>query len=239
MLTSDKAGDLNFRTNTAHLSLAGRLYFINKRQVQSYLSLGFQFGYVTSSFDQSAIRTTFPNQIVLNYEQSNYLDAGIGGTYVYTTKKFLIYLGSAIFHLHKPIYSFGESNQYHLSPRYVGHLGGEFKISNGFTFLPSALYQQQGTTSELVIGGFLKLGHLQTLDDVNLLIGSWYRWNDAFIVSFRYQTNNLMVTFSYDANTSTLVNASNGFGALEISATYFGIYKNRKKNRKKIRCPSF
>jgi len=69
----------------------------------------------------------------------------------------------------------------------------------------------------------------------------YYRINDAAIIGFGMEKNNIQANISYDINTSDLTTASNYRSGFEFSVIY--IWKNKKKEKKieetEEKCPKY
>jgi len=88
---------------------------------------------------------------------------------------------------------------------------------------PAVLYQSQSTATELVAGNEF---HLIVGDDefravsTAVFLGGWIRSNDAMMITGGIEWKGLRLGLSYDYNTSSLKDASNGNGGFEISLRY-------------------
>ena len=69
-----------------------------------------------------------------------------------------------------------------------------------------------------------------------LIVGMYYRLNDALIPMFGYQVNDLRFTINYDATISTLGNLNGTRGAYELSIIKTGVFPTRSCSA--IRCPT-
>jgi hypothetical protein len=69
-----------------------------------------------------------------------------------------------------------------------------------------------------------------------LIMGVYYRNNDAIIPLFGYQINDLKMTFNYDATISSLSKSNLTRGAYEISIVKSGIFPSSQGRQ--TRCPS-
>lgn len=241
LVMNDRAGEINYSQNGAYLSLAYSKNFSSSPRRSHYLTLGFQGGYLSNRFDISKIEVVDPSQLAINVTRMDYLDVAVGGLWFYATQDFNVYLGVSAYHLNKPLLSLSTNSDETLYQRQSVHAGGEWKVGRALSLLPSALYQRQGEMQEIVVGTWLLLGENQRQEETALFIGGWYRVEDAFIISTRLDYQDFSFILSYDANTSTLVEASRGFGAVEVSVQY-GINRNmqgRSGKNKYGSCPRF
>jgi type IX secretion system PorP/SprF family membrane protein len=145
------------------------------------------------------------------------------------------YGGVAVHHLFEP----NESlivQEAPLERKYTVHAGATIKINEDFkgesdaTISPNILYQQQFDFQQLNLGVYASKGPL--------ILGVWYRINDAFIILAGVETDRFKVGYSYDVTTSTL-GVSQTAGSHEISFAMNFNCKPQKKKLRAINCPAF
>jgi type IX secretion system PorP/SprF family membrane protein len=239
---SDNAGEPRISTTNINLNLAYHLVLGKK----STIGLGLYGGYGQRamvpptgkwatqydgfSYDGAAASgETFAN---LSF---SYLDAGAGLVYTYgsntgyitqnKTRKFNV--GLAAYHVNRPNHSFvGDGNEV-LPIRFSGFVNAEIGIQNTTSaFLPGFYYQNQGSASEIFLGGYYKIifnsGSKYTANEkpFSLSIGLFGRWQDAFVGKVLLDWDRYSIGMSYDINTSRLSSVSNFRGGFELFLRY-------------------
>ena len=94
-----------------------------------------------------------------------------------------------------------------------------YSYTNELSFEPSFQLQFQGPYKELTIGG-TSTYLFSKKDNIFLSGGLWWRTQDAFCLQFGMARGPLYCGVSYDFNYSSLVPASRGRGAFELSLRY-------------------
>ena len=243
---NDVAGDSKMGTVHAALSLSG-IVTLNRQQ---RISLGLQTGYMQKSFNVSNIQwdnqfngyqydPSLPSGEMNFMEKTGFFDMSAGVAYKYFSTKTNLYNiervsfngGIAFFHLTRGKQEFFQGFQDRLYGRIVVSASSLFTPENNpFGFLPSLLYQRQGTLSEAIIGagvnyyikadtkytGFVKQAYLGF--DVK------YRVNDSFITGIRVKFNDFEIGLSYDYTTSNLGSRINGVGGFELGFKFTDTY---------------
>jgi type IX secretion system PorP/SprF family membrane protein len=231
LINTDKSGDSRLTTTQFFVSGA----YVKKLNKDSthFLSVGLQPGVTTKSFDVSAL--TFDNQYdgdSYNASMSSgenfpktritYFDFGGGLAYLWKkNSRTLVSIGLSALHLNRPKQSFFNNDDIRLDVKTNVGAIAEFPVASQLDVLPSILYQRQGTFQETVIGLFGKY-HLKPIDGMTTAVslGGFYRMKDAFVLVANMDYKNFNVGFSYDINTSKLIEATNRRGGFEISLIY-------------------
>lgn len=146
-------------------------------------------------------------------------ELNIGGIYYYANPTVRInpFLGFSAFHLTQPKESFfGDDNR--LPRRYLVHGGSKFILSEKFHAGVYLLGMRQRNAWEVTttILGYYNLKESKTF----LLFGPTYRSKDALIFHLGVKFGDFTYRMSYDINTSSLKNISNGRGGFELSLIY-------------------
>lgn len=210
---------------------------------------GIQIGYNARSIDYSQL--TFDEQYdgdVFNpdlgntetFDGNNHGFADLAAGLVYTLKigdESHLGAGVSMQHLNSPDDSFfGESIS--VPTRLQADLLLDARLSDRFDLIPTVLYQQQGSASELVAGTSLRININDKPGKLyNFYVGGFLRTSDAIILSAGLDYNYLHAAFSYDINTSDLERASNNKGGPEFSLIY--IIKKVKPAKIKPPCPVY
>ncbi len=246
----DKAGELNFRTMQANLSIA---YFKDLGgNGRNYLSAGFSAGFAQRSISINPTTDFLDGTESLPHDKFSFLDLSAGLLWYYYPKKSrrdnYYYVGTALFHLNRPDQSFfARGNDFsgeivRLNYRQVIHGGASLEIRKGkFYIQPSIFAQLQHPNIELNLGSYFKyvLGHMTNKENMAVYLGGFYRFNDAAILAARMDIKDYYFTFSYDINTSNLKSGSNGAGGFELSLVKVLFNKNQRKCPDPYDCPKF
>ena len=157
-LFSDKAGDLNFRTNSAALSFSV-LKALDRRGT-NVVSLGIQNAFTNQSLNYANI-IAFDEEPAIAAGATNsigYWDVSAGLSWFSAIdKNSYFYLGAAMFHINRPLVSFLEreknvTDASLLERRLVLHGGADIKLGRYSTVKPSVLYMNQGPHQEITMG---------------------------------------------------------------------------------------
>lgn len=162
-----------------------------------------------------------------------------------------MYAGLGLFHINRPEISlFNRSNSSadieRLYMRVTAHAGGEFLVGgrgSAISLLPGFVGMFQGPFMELNMGLGIKY-QAPRYDDFAFKLSVWTRLAnrledqidaDALMISIGIDYQTFQFAVSYDINTSTLSNVSNGQGSLEFSV----IYTHDGKHSRGQGCPAF
>ncbi len=259
-LAADRAGDLNFSTNTVDFNLSVQQAF--DASGRNIFSVGFKGGLLNHRIDYSKMEGYATETELLESAPSNLntWDLGAGVTYFHKSKhKEYFYVGASLFHINEPEISFfgtmvnpeflsdGELGKI-LYRKWVVHGGGKFKFNNNISALPSFIFLDQGPHKEIKVGSFIKYRGSSSMkkNDFALYIGGWIRsyiekdifGTDAIDVSLRIDQNKTIYTFSFDFNTSKLRRASNGLGGPELSVIKLIEWNKLRRKQWKVKCPA-
>jgi type IX secretion system PorP/SprF family membrane protein len=184
--------------------------FGNKQVDFSKLTFGEQFtGY---GFD-----TNLPTGESALSNMKPYLSASLGILYSITTDNSNIDVGVSAYHLNKPKQTVLENPNQYLKIRYVGHANFDTYLSEQLLLNANGVYQRQGTTGYVSIGG--GLGYFLTDDPENVVlnIGLWYWFNNAVIPYIGVMYQNIQLGLSYDISVSKLSLAAEKPKSFELS----------------------
>jgi type IX secretion system PorP/SprF family membrane protein len=249
--THDVAGDIKMKRTQLlpvvnyHKSLSG-----NK---DDFLSVAFMAGPVNSQFDPTllkmgdqfqngAFNPNAPTAQVFSRTGFTYWDAATGLTF---NSGFgednRYYIGAALFHFNKPKVAFYAANGSStiLPSKFVLNAGVNLATSDIHRAIVFADYFTQGGHRQFLGGAMyqMQLASNYDNDDVmNLSLGGFYRWKDAFIPVVKMDIYKLSIGLSYDINTSQLTTASNWKGGFELTASYKAKLSNRSLEADKVRC---
>lgn len=233
---NDKAGDGNL-SNTSILGSVAYHKFLSSGDgdPNKAVSVGFQGGYTSKSIDISKLY--FGNQFTEGYFRGpsgellnngvHYWTVNAGVSYSQKVgENFAFTLGLGANNLNQPREAFerDRNSQVGLNMRYTGQLGAIIGVSDRLALKPAILYQSQATATELVLGNEFAytVGNPEFRDvtSTSVFAGIYYRNQDAIMVTGGLEFKGVRFGLSYDYNTSTLKDASNGNGGFEISIRY-------------------
>lgn len=213
------------------LGVGGQLAVVQKRI--DFSKLIFEDQLTSNGFDP-----TLPSGEYIPNASITYPDYDVGLIYNQLIGQWSsFYAGLSYYHISQPHESFLGAN-YHLHSRFTAHGGGVIGFNASTSFYVSGLFMQQGSATEIAIGGALGLlvnGIPET--PTVFYVGSWYRYRDAINPYVGLQVNNVQVGITYDVNTSSLQAASLHRGGMEISVIY--TYPPPGPNLKRYKCPRF
>ena len=176
---------------------------------------------------EGVVRST--KQAANNVLSLTYADLS-AGMMVYTDR---FYGGFAVDHLSKPRQGLLSQEGERVSRKYTFHGGAKIPFTTltneSRTISPNILISKQGKFSQLNVGIYVQLD--------KLIMGAWYRSNDAIILLAGVETKKLRIGYSYDITTSSLATAA--LGSHEISYTKLINNKKRKNPVVTNSCPMF
>ncbi len=250
VVLNDVAGRGNLRSNKVYGSLA----YHQMLGYSGLLSAGFNAGYVSKRIDLA--KFTFDNQwngkffdaalnngeLQLQNGNIAYFDMQAGLNYAYfPNEDTYINAGFSIHHLNQPRESFFVSNNNQVPRRYIGFLNGSFKLNDDWIINPNTYFSTQAKASEWVAG--MNAAYNVTGNGEFILIaGGYLRLQDAGIAMVGFEKNNIRVTFTYDATTSSLGRFNASQGAYEFSLLKNGYYQQGftdKNLKRQSLCPRF
>jgi type IX secretion system PorP/SprF family membrane protein len=213
---------------------------------------GIRFG-VAGGIQQASIdffRLRFPNQFTADgfdpnipvselrgITSANRIHEQVNAGVLYTNKIF--YLGVSAFNLTTPTQNFipdGNSANAKLPMRLNAYTGVNIPLNSqkpdGPSISPAVMYRMQGPFSQLDLGLYVNLDPI--------VIGTWYRMNDAMIFLVGLKRGIFSFGYSYDYTVSSLTNAASG-GAHEVSVgvTLEGPERRGRRPSAKMSCPRF
>ena len=223
------AGDYN----DLGILLTGAYSFTVDNNEMHKFSVGLQAGVIQKSVDfdklyfESHYTTTgggsFDQNLPTgeNFGGSNFWipDVNAGFVYYYGKDQIRVnpFIGASVFHLTQPKETFYATDN-KLPLRYKAHAGAKVNISVKIQLMPKVLFMRQRNAQEINYG-LMAHYHLGSTG-VIVLLGPTLRSSDAFILEGGAKFGNYEAKVSYDFNTSSLSDFSDGKGGFEISLTY-------------------
>jgi type IX secretion system PorP/SprF family membrane protein len=244
---NDKAGD----GDLALSQIQGDIAYHLQLSQHFMLSLGGSAAYVQRSVDYDKL--TFDAQwdgFVFNphmsngekgIQKTNYTTVGAGLNMAWFPTEFAyIKVGAAIANINEPTETFYANGKNTVAMRPTLYVDGLFKTASALTVNPSLYITTQRGAYQFVAGSAFKV----RLNDVNeapvqLILGIFDRWADAFIGVAGLEFNNIQFTANYDMTMSTLAPYNGSYGALEFSLIYHRPYSRNSGIKSMLSCPRF
>ena len=196
------------------------------------LGLGFQGSYherrinlaklnFEEQFTSEGFVNTLPTGEVFTDINNKYFDfnAGLIFNNRDSVKGIDYYIGASVYNILEPTVALTNLQYYHLPSRYSGHAGLSVRVSQLSDIKFSATYLQMAKATNLTIGAAWDRS-LDSKSSTNLILGSWYRWDDALIPYVGFRKNSFQLGLTYDATLSSLKTLSITRNAYEISFIY-------------------
>lgn len=242
-LLRDVAGSGDLTTTRAFASVA----YHQAIGLGSLVSAGFNVGYVNKRVDFTKL--TFDNQWNGKFfditapsgepfatNQVNYftLQAGLNYAY-YPNQNTYLNVGFSASNINRPKESFFTDGlvDTRLATRLTTFVNGSFRAADAVILNPNLYVSTMAGSMEVVAGGTAQR-NLGGNGNTQLIMGVYYRVNDALIPVLGVQQNGYKFTFSYDATSSSLKNFNQGRGAYEMSIVKQGLI-DKSRN---IKCPA-
>lgn len=210
--TGVKLGDdLNHR-----IVLALQAGIISRRVDPSKFKWGEQWNPITGYNASNPTTESFSNTSATS------LDVGTGALYFDASpnKKQNAFGGISVFHINRPkdpIVAEQSDELNKIPMRYTLHGGVSFNLTEKTHIIPHALLMHQGSANELMLGAYAQ----HTInEETDVMIGAYYRVNDAVAPFFGVDYRDFVVGLSYDVNASKLGNLSRNVNSFELSLSY-------------------
>ena len=210
------------------------------------IAIGIQAGMLARRFDPSKFTTgeqwsagggfngsSGTGETLVN-KGATVFDAGAGVLYydMNPQTKASPFLGVSVGHLTQPEGLYIGAND-KLPMRVTVHGGVAINPGGTFVVTPNFLYLRQGNADEKMLGAF---GQYRASDNMSLLGGINYRFNDAVVPFVGFDYKNFLVGLSYDVNTSDLGRMVDNVNSFELSLSYT-IKRNRILGQRFFSCP--
>jgi type IX secretion system PorP/SprF family membrane protein len=232
---SQKAGDGGYSYTTAYgnFNYTGVRFGTGEYQ---RIAMAIQGGFIQRRFNPSKLvfsdqwnpvtGQTRPTAETFNKTSSISFDAGAGFLYYDATpgKKANVFAGLFASHITRPENEFIQNEK--MPIRYTAHAGVRLTLSETVSLTPNAMYLTQGSAQEKMLGLYAQL---RAAAGTDVLLGVNYRFKDAIAAHAGFTYNNLVLSVSYDINTSELGKMVSGANSFEVSISYTG--------RKKVKTP--
>lgn len=255
-LTNDLAGD----SRLGRLQMLPVVSFHKAfNDESSYLTFAVMGGLVQSQFDptkltfndqfQNGVFNPVSNPTSATFDRTSitYMDASTGLAFNGSLgDDHRFYVGAACYHFLKSKASFYNNDNLLLKKRFVLN-GGVNYYTGGYDHLYLyGDYIWQGGNRQF-LSGILFSKMIKSYntyaddpeDNVSLIFGGAYRWNDAIIPVLKLEMKKLYFGASYDVNISKLKAASQYRGGFEFSIAYLSVLNSimRRSLRESTGCP--
>ena len=240
----DQVGDGKFQTNEVQLSVCHPVVLNQNQTFRPALQIGFNQRQLNSDafyFDSQYNGYIFdPNAPTNEYFQTASMTKpmlGLGLIHQFNiSKQYFLQSGLGLFNLTRPNQSFFDDNtQRDIRLNFFSQL--RYQYTKLLVLEPSFQINFQGPYQTMTIGSngeYL----FSSRDQITLNAGFWWRTNDALCLQFGMAKGPLSTGISYDFNYSSLVPASRGRGAFELSLRYVFTKFNPPPLQYRI-CPDF
>ncbi len=244
-ILKEVAGSGNLSATSATFSIA----YHQLLGYKSLLSAGFSAGVVAKKIDASKLvfdnqwngqffESTIPSNEPFAFSQAGYFDLSMGLNYaLFASENAYFNAGVSIMHLNRPKESFYEASlvDSRINMRYTFFANASIKVQDIWIVNPNIYYSTAGSAKEIVLG--MNANRDLSGDGAKqLILGLYYRNNDAVIPVVGYQINDIKITVNYDATISTLSTFNGTRGAYELSIIKHGIFPSSLG--KSVKCPT-
>lgn len=256
--TTDRAG--SFGLNTTNLSVSAAYHKSLDKNMDQYLSAGFQVGVFQRNLSYGNIffqdqfdgvsAYNLPTDEFLPANNFGYGDFSVGVHYsISPIPTFKLAVGGAMHHLFQPNVSFFKNEtssaatnlDVPLFRKYQAHLAVTNIISEAVSYTPRIMYVVQGNHQQMLVGLNLRYEILES-NGTAFQVGAWLRPVNEFnhfdlaaaVLMAGIELNKLNIGLSYDAHLASLTSQFERLGSFEISLRYIGEYENDS-----FFCPEF
>jgi type IX secretion system PorP/SprF family membrane protein len=247
-LLDEQSADKSYNFMNGYFTMAYTGVRLGPRQ-NHFIVLAAQWGFLNRHFDVSKMQFGDQWSSALGYDPNiasgesfvkpsvTSFDAGVGIAYYDATpeKTASLFGGFSAVHLNRPANPILSGDAAATLPiRYSFHAGVRIIESEYFTIVPTVIYMKEGSAEEKAAGAYLQI---YASDDVDVMLGANWRWDDAFCPFAGFYYKGLTVGVSYDANISPgeAVVANNG--SFEVTLSY--VFQKINAKTKKFYCPRF
>ena len=145
-------------------------------------------------------------------------DLNAGLVYTYNDGSSSFYLGTSVYNIRRPEFTFFSDSSSRINLRKMLHSGANFYINEsvGTKMTLSFLAMEQARSIELNFGGAFGI----PISDYYLYLGSFYRFKDSFYPYISFQSKSLQIGISYDIMTSGLRKYNPKRSSIELSFLY-------------------
>ena len=239
--------------NLSLMEIQGDIAYHLHMGEHALLSLGFSAASVQRSvnydkltfdmqWDGEQFNTTYPNgEKMAGLVKTNYTTVGSGiNLAMFPNENIFMQFSAGVLNINQPNESFYNQKNV-VAYRPIGSIDMLFKAGGSLIINPSMYVTTQSGASEIVAGNLFRV-HVAGTDINNneeLILGLFYRLNDAIIGTAGYTFGNLQFMVSYDFTTSGLTPYDGSYGAMEFSIIFKGNYYKTENATTMYTCPRF
>lgn len=226
---NDHAGSLNYGTVSANAILS--YYQSVNSSNNTLVSFALEGGYSQCGMNSEEALFGDPSEIIDN-PVGHYYTVGAGvALFHQATNNLNFKFGLSGRNLNRPQITFTGMEGNFINRKLNGYLRTEYRCASMWSILPLAAVQLQHNNTEIVVGCDAKY-HYSEIAGTHIVYsaGLYYRHADALIFNVAAEIDAFVVSVNYDANISTLSEASNSIGALELSLIY-RLTRSKNKTR--------
>lgn len=244
-LYKDAAGSGSLTSTSGYASVA----YHQMLGYNSLLSGGFSLGFTSKRIDISKlsfddqwngkfIDVSIPSNEPIAFSQASYLDLQMGLNYAYfASENVYVNAGVSVMHINRPRETFFDpsvsNNQ--IPRRYTAFINSNIKIQNTWIVNPNLYVSKMGNAWESLIG-FNANRDLSGDGAQQLVLGLYYRNNDAVIPMVGVEINDMRIILNYDATISSLGGLNGTRGAYELSIVKSGLFSS--SGGRSVKCPT-
>ncbi len=246
----DVAGDLKMGTTQLNMSIAGIIFINEQQFLSAGLQGGYvqksisttamlwenQYDAGSGTFNTSLLSSdvSTPSISYGNFSTGLSWSYNADQSTRFDNNQLKINLGLAAININSPKQNFfngvsssaGDNNE-KLYSRFVFHGAGQIGIKNtNMALMPNIVFFKQGPSYQLNTGTLLRFTirddskYTGFIKETALSLGAQYRLKDALIPVIIFEYAQYAIGLSYDINTSSLRQGTQGRGGLEISLRY-------------------
>ena len=193
-------------------------------------------------WDEFAFDRSAPNLEGSPNQKTSFTDIGAGINFaIYNNDNLYVKTSLGLMNMNRPVETFyGQSNRIGMRPN--ASIDVIYKASARIIINPAVYYARQKKASQLIIGSLFNFNTSSdgtSLTSNEVILGTFYRNNDALVAVAGYKFKNHRFMVNYDHTISKLNTANGGLGAFEFSYIIQGNYRKDDANRKIYGCPRF
>lgn len=234
-VSADRAGTLDYGSTSASAILSYYQAIFNS---DNLISIAAEAGVGQTGFNPENIQLPDGSE-PFSREKALYPTLGAGvAWFCQHTENFYTKVGFSLRNINEPDISYLGMSDTRLSRKWNLYARGEWRWLSNWSLLPVVGYQHQKNFSELVYGADVKW-YLNERPNgfLALSAGLLGRHGDALSINLAVEWTAWTFAFSYDANLSTLAEASHTLGAFEIGVVYKLSRNDDNRRRKALPCP--
>ena len=254
MVMEDRAGHSRLGFTEALVSAAYHRALNDDPDHPAFLGTGLQIGYGIRGFETDLLLfgsqftiygpdPDMPSGEAFVNTSVSYIDINAGLWTIFTIgDKSTWFAGVSGYHLNNPSTHFYE--QVPLYRRLTAYAGGIIDVADRSSVILSALHLRQYRYEEYTVGlGWLYYPWTKAYGSGyrgrsrSIMLGMWYRWEDAIFPAFRYDTKHFTFGLSYDITLSSLRVANQMRGGIEVFLAFYGLEIRTRSKYKAIYCP--